>query len=619
MTPRTTKAAAMPDTDSARTPADPGPGPHEDPVLRFLREADRAPDRPAVRDGHRCLSFGELKDRSARLADVLAGHGVRRGTLVGVRLPRSVDLVVALLAVWRAGGAYVPLDPGYPAERLAHMTRDADLRLVVTDRPDPAPQQGVRPVTVDERAPDTAARRPEATHTPDDPAYVIYTSGSTGRPKGVVVSRGGVAHLIAALEHGGLYADAPRTVGWNASVSFDASVQQWTRVCRGDTLVLIDDRLRSEPAAFAAHVRDHGVTDLDVTPSHWQVLSDLLLERPGPTPLRLFVGGEPIPTPLWRDLALAAERGLVEAVNVYGPTETTVDATAAWITGDRPHLGLPLHGVRGQVLDGQLRPVPDGTEGELFLAGAGVAQAYLGRPALTAERFLPDPAAAAPPGSRMYRTGDRVRRRADGTLDYLGRTDRQVKLHGFRIEPGEIETVLADHPDVAAAAVTADTARGLSAYCTLAHGPATADAPERTAARLLRHLAATLPPYLVPSRLTVLPDMPLTANGKLDHAALPAAADRARAARPADEDGHLEPTGPVEPLIARTWAEVLGRDRVRADDDFFVLGGHSLMALKVIAGLKRSLGVVISTRAVYQHPQLRELARHVEDLLADRP
>ncbi|WP_030677526.1 non-ribosomal peptide synthetase [Streptomyces sp. NRRL B-1347] len=619
MTPRATEATGMPDTDGA--PA--APAPHGDPVLRFLRTADRMPDRPAVRDGQRCLTFGELADRSARLAAVLAGHGVRRGTLVGVRLPRSVDLVVALLAVWRAGGAYVPLDPGYPAERLAHMTQDADLRLVVTDRPDPTPHPGVRPVTVDERpqgpGEDAADRLPEPTPTADDPAYVIYTSGSTGRPKGVVVSRGGVAHLIAALEHGGLYADAPRTVGWNASVSFDASVQQWARVCRGDTLVLIDDRLRSEPAAFAAYVREHAVTDLDVTPSHWQVLRDLLLEGPVGTPLRLFVGGEPIPVSLWRDLALAAERGLVEAVNVYGPTETTVDATAAWITGDRPHLGLPLRGVRAQVLDGLLRPVPDGTEGELFLSGAGVAQAYRRRPALTAERFLPDPAAAAPPGSRMYRTGDRVRRHADGTLDYLGRTDRQVKLHGFRIEPGEIETVLADHPDVAAAAVTADPARGLAAYCTLGPGPATADAPEQTAARLLRHLAATLPPYLVPSRLTVLPDMPLTANGKLDYPALSAAADRAREARPTDEDGHLEPTGPVEPLIARTWAEVLGRDRVRADDDFFVLGGHSLMALKVIAGLKRSLGVVISTRAVYQHPQLRELARHVEDLLADRP
>ncbi|WAZ19957.1 non-ribosomal peptide synthetase [Streptomyces cinnabarinus] len=580
---------------SASTPA-------QDLLHRFQEAVARHPWRDAVvaADGT-TVGFGTLDGRARRLAAALVGAGVGPGQQVGVALGREPDLVVALLAVWRVSAAYVPLDPAHPQARLDDMIEDAGIRVVVSADPAQTWPDGVRTV-----APDASALFPvpDVPVPADAPAYVIYTSGSTGRPKGVCVTRAAAARLVATLEESGCYSDRPARVAWNASVSFDASVQQWARVCRGDTLLLLSEDQRADPAALAAHLLREGATDLDVTPSHWSVLRDRVVETAGQLPdgLRLFVGGEAIPAPMWQDLAGLGARGVVHALNLYGPTECTVDSTAGRVEGAEPHIGPPLPGVGAHVLDEALHPA---TEGELYLTGPAVALGYLRRTALTAERFTASP--FGPPGSRMYRTGDRVRRRPDGSLACLGRVDHQVKVNGLRIELGEIEAVLTDHPSVSAAVavVREDDRLGrvLAAYWVPAPGADTDPEPLR------RHLGSRLPAHMAQLSLTALGSLPLGVGGKVDRTALPAPAEQQH-----EPDGAgAAPAGELETLIAGAWQDVLGRERVLATDDFFALGGHSLLALRVIADLKKRRGVVIPTRMVYQHPRLRDLARAITD------
>ncbi|MFD7579313.1 non-ribosomal peptide synthetase [Kitasatospora sp. NPDC059817] len=548
-------------------------------LLHRLRDAVAAhPERTAVLAGTARLDFAELDLRTAALARALRAHGVGRGDRVGVHLARTADLPVALLAVWRAGAAYVPLDPAYPAERLAFMAADARLAALISADGLPA-AQGVPVLRPDAAGPDAVADGsdlPEAAD-PLDPAYVIYTSGSTGLPKGVEVPRGAVAALVEALEATGAYRAEPGVVGWNASVSFDASVQQWARICRGDTVLVIGDEDRADPARVAALLAEHAVTDLDLTPSHWELLREPLTGARVP---RLFMGGEPVPEHTWRELA----DGGIDALNLYGPTECTVDAVTAPISGPGPHLGEPLPGVRLHLLDEKLAPVADGLVGELYLAGPGLAHGYPGRPGLTAGRFVADPTA---PGERMYRTGDQARRGEGGRLEYIGRVDRQVKLRGYRIELGEVEHALARLEGVQAAAVTvhepAPGDRRLIGYVTGA----------ATAAELTERLRATLPAHLVPSAITVLDAMPLTPNGKVDHAALPAPAAQPA---PAAEETPAEGADGLAEQVAEVWRTVLGLTGVTPTDDFFSLGGHSLAALRVVHLLRRRLGIELQLR-----------------------
>ncbi|HEX8095504.1 non-ribosomal peptide synthetase [Jatrophihabitans sp.] len=566
-------------------------------LARFAEVTRLYPDRTAVLAGDTRLTFLQLDERTAELAAALGEQGIGRGDRVGVSLPRGAELVVALLAVWRAGAAYVPLDPSYPADRLSYLAADSGLRALLAAEP-PA----WCPSDVAVLAPSAAGLpgAPPAT-SPLDTAYLIYTSGSTGLPKGVQVPQQAVAGLVSALELAGIYAAEPRVVAWNASVSFDASVQQWARVCRGDTVVVLDAEHRTDPTLLLAWLDSCGVTDLDLTPSHYAALREhLLAGRPDGRTVRLFIGGEPIPSTSWRELAEAGARGVLEAVNLYGPTECTVDSTASWVTGPGgPQIGVALPGIQARVLDEQLRPVRHTAVGELYLAGVRLADGYHNRPGLTAQRFVADPYGA--PGSRLYRTGDHVRWSSDGVLEFVGRADRQVKLRGFRIELGEIEAVLQGHPGVIAAAVLVRKDGPMEERLVAYHvGPDVSSEQLRAAA------AASLPEFMVPAEFVQLAEFPRTANGKLDVGAFPAP--------PVSTPSGTEPAGEFEKLIAGVWSEVLHRDQISADDDFFALGGHSLVALRVVARLKKSFGLRMSTKDVYRHPRLSDLARHVESL-----
>ncbi|MFF3129365.1 amino acid adenylation domain-containing protein [Streptomyces sp. NPDC057908] len=575
--------------------------PPVDVLERFNRTVVAAPDRIAVHAIGGDLSFAELERLSSRLAWILRERGLAHGSRVGVSLPRSADLVVALLGIWRAGGVYVPLDPSYPQERLAAAVTGAGIRLVVSDQASLPWAENAQLISPTEAKISGDGRSAPSVHvSPDDAAYVIYTSGSTGRPKGVQATWGGVENLVAALETAGIYSPEPRVVGWNASVSFDASVQQWVRVCRGDTLVVIDEDHRTDPVRLRWLLDTYGVEDLDLTPSHWELLRTCLLTpSAGGSVPRLFMGGEPVPDRIWQEIAEAKAVGEIDAVNLYGPTECTVDATAAWIENGHSHIGRPLPGKRAYVLDGNLQPVPAHEIGELYLAGAGVAHGYIAQSALTAERFVADPFSSD--GSRMYRTGDNVRWSDDGVLEFVGRADRQVKIRGFRVELGEIEAAMCSHPEVKTAVlvVRGDEALGdqLVAYYVADLAPSSAD--------LRDHCAAVLPTYMLPAVFVRVDSIPLTVNGKVDR-------DRLLALHMVEAGEGRAPEGPVEKLIADVWAEALRKEWIHADDDFFALGGHSLIALRLMARLKKELGVKLPVKAVYQHPRLRDLAQHVE-------
>ncbi|WP_433389504.1 non-ribosomal peptide synthetase [Micromonospora sp. KLBMP9576] len=573
----------------------------------FERVAAAYPDRPALVCDGLVLSYRELEERTAAIAAGLAGRGAGPETIVGLLLPRGVDLVAGLLGTLRAGAAYLPLDPALPADRLAWMCEQAAPVLLLSDaanrrRLEPARARRVLTVDTCARTARPGLRRAEIR--PGQSAYAIFTSGSTGEPKAVQVTHASLVALLAGLER--VAAPVPARVGWNASPSFDASVQQWLRLCRGDTLVLVGEKVRVDPQALAALVASEHLDELDITPSHLVALLDHLPERAG-RPLRLLIGGEAIAPGLWSRLVRLRDEGTLEPFNLYGPTECTVDTTYTPVDSGGPHLGGPLPGARVHLLDEALRPVPAGVEGELYVAGGGVSRGYLGRPALTAQRFVADPFAGD--GSRMYRTGDRARVGAHGRLEYLGRLDHQVKLRGYRIELGEIEAVL-DHCDGVAQAVVLlrddlPGGAGLVAYCRTEAGTAFDAAAVRRAA------AARLPEYMVPCELVPLASLPLTANGKVDRAALPAPA-RPEAGRGADAELRTE----TEHAVAAVWCEVLGLDRVGAQDDFFALGGQSLLAIRLVARLRRTAGRPIPMVAVFRHPVLRGFAAYLDELAA---
>ncbi|MFB7951087.1 amino acid adenylation domain-containing protein [Streptomyces sp. NPDC056045] len=590
----------------------------------FADAVRRHPDRTALVAPDGVLTYRELDRGSGAVAAALRNRGAGPEQRVALLLGRGTALLTALLGVLRCGAAHVPLDPALSPERLAFMLADSGAGWLLTDPTTAASPQGE--LLVRQRAGTSAGTGPTSDvqalridgllqEAPDDVppvppvdtrglAYVLYTSGTTGRPKGVAVEHGSVMALVDALARAGVTDGSARRVGWNASVSFDASVQQWSRVCRGDTLVLLDDRVRQDPDELARVIERERLTDLDVTPSHLALLVDRLDRAPREEPLRMLIGGEALPAGLWDELRELEEAGSVRAVNLYGPTECTVDSTVAPVAGSSvPHLGEALPGVRVHLLDHRLRPVADGVPGEIHLAGSGVARGYDGNPGLTARCFVPDPFAGD--GTRMYRTGDLAVRQPGGELEYLGRQDGQVKIRGHRIELGEIESVLTRVPGVrqVVAAVHDDLpgGRGIAVHYTSREREVPAAALREAARR-------ELPTYMTPAVFAAVDRIPTTPTGKADRAAL--ASPAATAGR--EGDAFVAPEGPTETLLAEAWSAVLGVGPIGALDDFFLLGGQSVLAIRLAGRLRRVLGRAVPMVAVFEHPRLRDLAAHLD-------
>ncbi|HST62930.1 MAG TPA: amino acid adenylation domain-containing protein [Longimicrobium sp.] len=575
----------------------------------FEAHADAHPSAAAVLCGDDALTYGELEARANRLANHLRRRGVGPEHRVGICVERGPRVLEAILGILKAGGAYVPLDPTYPAERLAHMVATAGVRVLVADEGAGARlAEGMDAVLLDRDGDAIAAEsaaRPEGGATPENLAYVIFTSGSTGQPKGIALRHRGVMNNLADLNvaHGIGPADRVLLL---SSLSFDMSVYETLGILAAGGAVVIPrpNELR-EPSAWAALCRRHGVTLWNSAPALLGMLCDHAEDRPAAAPsgLRLaFLGGDWVPVPLV-DRVRAWAPGMRDFIVMGGATEASIHSIIFPVRAVDPAwrsipYGVPMANQRAYVLDPHLREVPVGVPGELFLGGIGLARGYTGRAGFTAERFLPHPHGEA--GARLYRTGDRARYFADGTIELLGRIDHQVKIRGLRIEPGEVEAALRRHPSVARAVVTARADGGeqrLVAYHLLADG---AQAP---AARELRDLLrATLPDYMVPAAYVVLDRLPLSPNGKVDRKQLPA---------PPAEDGrapYVAPCTPAETALAAIWAEVLGMDGVGADDDFFALGGQSLLATRVVSRVRAELGVELSVRALFEAPTVAELA-----------
>ncbi|WP_455678742.1 amino acid adenylation domain-containing protein, partial [Streptomyces atratus] len=569
----------------------------------FAAQVAATPQAVAVVFEDTEVTYAELDARSNRLARLLIGRGVGPEDFVALALPRSVEMIVAQLAVAKAGAAFLPVDPEYPAERIAYMLADARPALLLTTMTvgERLPEADVARLLLDEAATMTAlATYPSSGPAdadrirplvPANPAYLIYTSGSTGRPKGVTVQHTGLANLAEAqIER--FAVDADSRVLQFASPSFDAAVSEMCMALfAGATLVVADADHLMPGTPLLELVERHRVTHATIPPAALAALPAGSLSEV----TTLVVAGEATPAEL-----VARWSAGRRMVNAYGPTETTVCATmSAPLTGGvTPPIGRPIHNTRVYVLDAGLRPVPPGVPGELYVTGAGLARGYLNRPALTAERFVACP--FGPAGTRMYRTGDLARWNADGELEYLGRTDEQVKIRGFRIETGEIENVLQAHPDVAQAAVVVREdrpgAKQLVAYLVPRDGGA-ADADWGT---LRKEAARVLPEHMVPAAFVTLDALPLTPNGKLDRKALPAPDFT-------EVSTGRAPRTPQEEILCGLFAEILGLPAVGIDDSFFELGGDSILAMQLTNRIRSTFGVKLAIRTLFDAPTVAEL------------
>ncbi len=571
----------------------------------FAEQARERPEVCAGAAGERRLTYRELERLSDEVARRLRALGTEPEDRVAVLLERNVTVPAVLLGILKAGAAYLPLDPGYPLERLRLMTADAGVRAVVTERSlaSSALLSGMKLVTVEDLLADPSPSReplPPARVWPDSAAYVMYTSGSTGIPKGVVVPHRAVVRLVRNVDYAHLGPD--EVVLQAAPLGFDASTFEiWGALLNGGRLVIH----QGSPASLSglgAAIAEHGVSTLWLTAGLFHLMVEERLEDL--RPLRQLLAGGDVLSPPHVARALAGLRG-VRLINGYGPTEATTFACCHLIeeqdaAAGRIPVGRPISNTRAYVLDESGRPAPVGVPGELYLAGDGLARGYLNRPDLTAERFVPD-CIGAEAGGRLYRTGDRVLWRAGGRLEFLGRRDDQVKVRGFRVEPGEVEAALASHARVGGAAVVAQrdaTGTRLVAYVAVKDGLEPPDPGE-----LRGHVASLLPPYLVPSLFVVVPSLPLSPNGKVDRAALPPPPAQGRATKV-----------PVDGLVGRiagVWAEVLGVGAVDVDRNLFELGAHSLAVAKAQARLEARLGREIPVVDLFAHPTVRALAEHL--------
>ncbi|MCO1581466.1 amino acid adenylation domain-containing protein [Crossiella sp. SN42] len=556
-------------------------------------------------------SYAQLNERANRIARLLRDRGAGPETVVALGLPRSADMVATLFAVLKTGAAYLPLDLDYPAERLAFMLADARAGCLVstTEVAATLPATAAPTVLLDTVEDElnalsgndlSAAERP--VFSLDHPAYVIYTSGSTGKPKGVVTPYRGLTnmqfnHRAAIFDP--VVAEAGRRlrIAHTVSFSFDMSWEELLWLVEGHEVHVCDEELRRDAEALTAYCDEHLIDVVNVTPTYCQQLIEagLLDQDPGHRPLLVLLGGEAVSNQVWETLR---DTPGVLGYNLYGPTEYTINTLGGGTTDrDLPTVGRPIWNTRAHVLDEYLRPVPPGVAGELYIAGVGLARGYLDRAALTAERFVANPFGA--PGERMYRTGDLVRWCADGTIDFLGRTDDQVKIRGYRVEIGEIDATLAEHPGVRQVAVLAVDSELAGVKRLVAYLVGTAGETE------LREWAGQrLPAYMVPSAFITVDALPLTVNGKLDRAALPAPDFGARSSG-------RGPRTEREAVLCQVFAEVLGVPKVGVDDSFFELGGHSLLAMRLVSQLRAAGVDGVSVGAVMAAPTVAALAERL--------
>jgi amino acid adenylation domain-containing protein/thioester reductase-like protein len=581
----------------------------------FERWADRTPDSVAAVFEGEHLSYGELNRYANRLSHRLRSLGVGPDTRVGLHVERSLDLLVGVLGILKSGGAYVPLDPSYPEDRLRFLLEDSRAKVVVIQAGAGArlSAPGVKSVPLDERGAWASGserdRNPAPVGTPESLAYVIYTSGSTGRPKGVAVTHANAVRLFqAASEHFDFGPDD----SWSLfhSYSFDFSVWELGgALLHGGRLWVVPAWITRSPDVFYERISSERLTVLNQTPSAFSRLANIEEDRGVSSllALRLVIfGGEALePATIVPWLHQHGEEH-PRLVNMYGITETTVHVTYRPLSmkelsaAGKSFIGRPLSDLRIYVLDRHSRPAPVGVPGEIYVGGAGLARAYLDRPALTAERFTPDPFGSVA-GARLYRTGDRARWIAGGDLQYLGRVDHQVKIRGFRIELGEIESVLNEHPAVRQAVVRAESEPSGNARL-IAYLVAGEKNGVPTDAELRRHLGSRLPEYMLPSGFERLTAMPLTPEGKVDRRALPPP----RSGRLAGSQ-FVAPRTPVEEELARIWSEVLDVHPIGVDDNFFELGGHSFMAAQIVSRIRESFGVKLPLLQIFEGPTIREL------------
>ncbi|GHB54194.1 non-ribosomal peptide synthetase [Streptomyces viridiviolaceus] len=585
-------------------------------VDRFDRAADREPQRVALVARGSTMTFARLRDRSRAVAGVLARRGIGPETTVGLAIPRSVDSIVALFAVLRVGAAYVPLELDHPDERLASIVDDAHPDVILTVSavsPRLASLTGDL-IELDRPLPEA---EPYPTFAPDDPnrlrhpAYTIYTSGSTGKPKGVVTEYAGLTNMLinhqrrifepVLAEHGHRMFRIAHTV----SFAFDMSWEELLWLADGHQVHICDEELRRDAPRLVEYCLEHAIDVVNVTPTYaQQLVAEGLLDNPARRPALVLLGGEAVTPALWQ--RLAETEGTV-GYNLYGPTEYTINTLGVGtFECQDPVVGVPIDNTDVYVLDPWLRPLPDGVPGELYVSGIGIARGYLGQPAQTAHRFVACP--FGEPGERMYRTGDLVVRRPDGNLMYLGRTDQQVKIRGHRVEPGEVEAVFAAHPAVRFAAAVAqpdpqvDGAYRLAAYLVLDGADLATVAAE---------VGAGLPDFLRPTHYAQVDSIPLTVNGKADTKALP----EAKPLGALTTAGERGPRTGTETVVCELYAEALDLDddEVSAVSDFVSLGGHSMLAVRLVGLLRREYGPVITIRDLFTLRTPEAIARHLDD------
>ncbi len=578
-------------------------------------QAERTPDALAISCRHTTLTYRRLDSWAGRLAGLLTQGGVGRGQVVAVLADRSPELIVALLAVLKSGAAYLALESDVPAEHREQLIKDARVSIALTDDEASGTLPGVRTIRIDDPGELAGhAYLPRAAIQPDDLAYVSYTSGSTGPSRGVAVPHAAVSRLVRNPD----WADFTEhdTFLQLAPVAFDASTLEiWAPLTIGARLA-IHPAGRLDVDELVATLAAEGVTVLWLTAGLFHQVVASRLESLGAL-RHLIAGGDVLSGKAVRTLLARYPR--LRFTNGYGPTENTT-FTTCWTSdtaspADPIPIGRPISGTRVAILDAALEMAPVGVTGELYAGGGGLARCYFGQPVATAGRFVADPHAATP-GARMYRTGDLARWRPDGTIDFLGRADRQVKIRGYRVEPGEVEAAIEGFPGVSSALVTTEPDAmgntGLVAFAT----PADQRADSAQLADQLRSwLAGRLTPHLVPARLTIVHRLPINRNGKVDRTAFEAAARAPRAISTA----YVAPREPMESFLAELWAAMLGIDAVGVHDDFFEIGGHSLIAAEVLSRVQREFGADLAARVFYLYPTVAELTEAIQSLLAASP